>query len=521
VSIILCKKWIEQKLLSQHLLTGWLLAVVDKSSSAELTESINSMFQWYRKAVVCYVLLEDLNKDAALDVALEDGLSRCRWFTRGWTLQELLAPKQVEIFNEAWVHVGTKSDRAKAISKLTRLPTDVLLNETDILRVSIAERMSWASSRQTKRKEDLAYCLLGIFDVNMPLIYGEGEKAFRRLQEEIIKRSNDLTILVWDPALGSSANVPRYVGILAKSPVQFANSGDVTLGRFDHLEPEPEFSLTNRGLFLKDGFVLVSSSCRIDGNPPSRQYMLRARKYESDVGIFLRKLGPNSYCRLGRIPFTSTRLIDNTTNEDQEMVYIMTDVDHYRNIDDALELSRMYGIYVPEQNRLPEQSRMDMISAVPLLYWDHIDSCFLTAPSRITDFPMVLAVEFSLWAYGYREEIVVIIRDDEHEHKLYVFRSSDAVRDRDLLFRGRTRIEGISWEDLLMKSPQLDRMKDSIELYMVKDTLLVHFFLQGIDHPAGFTIIPPEHEPKPESVASTRLKYLVTSIGSQRSNASG
>jgi hypothetical protein len=233
------------------------------------------MFKWYRKAVVCYVVLEDLVEDTALDVTLGDRLSKCRWFTRGWTLQELLAPKRVEIFDNAWVHVGTKSDHAEAISELTRIPTDILLNKTDILRATIAERMSWASNRQTKRKEDLAYCLLGIFDVNMPLIYGEGEKAFRRLQEEIIKRSNDLTIFMWDPALGNSANVPTYVGILAKSPVQFANSTDVTISRYNN--GNPEFSLTNRGLFLKDGFRLGSGLCRIDGNPPSRQYVLFMR----------------------------------------------------------------------------------------------------------------------------------------------------------------------------------------------------------------------------------------------------
>jgi hypothetical protein len=502
--MILCKRWIEQGLLCQHLLTGWLLAVVDKSSSAELTESINSIFQWYREAVVCYVLLEDLTKDTVLDVTLGDGLSRCRWFTRGWTLQELLAPKLVEIFNEAWVHVGTKSDHTEAISEVTRILTDILLNKTDILRVSIAERISWASNRQTKRKEDLAYCLLGIFDVNMPLIYGEGEKAFRRLQEEIIKRSNDLTIFVWDPALGNSANLPEYVGILAKSPIQFANSGDVTFGQYRYRN-EPEFSLTNRGLFLKDRFELISGSCRIDGDPPSRQYMLLTRNIESNVGIFLRKLGPNSYCRLGRIPFTSIELIDNFIDEDQEMVYIATNVDD-SGIRHALSLSRRFGVHIPEQSHLSEQSRLDMISAVPLVYWDHVDSCFLVPPSRITDFPMVLAVEFSLWAYGYREEIVVIIR--RSERKLHVFRSSDAVRDRDLLFQGRTRIEGISWENLLTKSPQLNLMKNSVELYMVKDTIRVDFFLQH------------SHEPVPRAIAHDKLIYSVVSIGSQRSNAS-
>lgn len=491
------KRSIEQRLLCQHLLTGWLRAAVDKSSSAELTESINSMFQWYRKAVVCYVLLEDLTQDTAHDVVLGNGLSRCRWFTRGWTLQELLAPKLVEIFNKAWVRVGTKSNHAEAISRLTRIPTDVLLNKKDILRVSIAERMSWASNRQTKRKEDMAYCLLGIFDVNMPLIYGEGEKTFRRLQEEIIKRSNDLTIFMWDPALGNSANVPTYVGILAKSPVQFANSAVVTLSRYDNINPE--FSLTNRGLFLKDGFGLASDFCRIDGNPPSRQYVLFVRHDLSYIGIFLRKLGPNSYCRLGRIPFTNSRIFYNTMGEDQEMVYIATDVDD-SGILYALSLSRGPGVHIPEQSHLSEQSRLDMRSAVPLVFWDHVDSCFLAAPRSIVRFPMVLAVEFSLLAYGYREEIVVIIRREER--KLHVFRSSDAVRERDLLFRGKARIEGISWENLLTKSPQLDLMKNSVELDMVKDNFRVDFFLQQSRWPGS------------KAIANDKLMSSVVSIGS-------
>jgi hypothetical protein len=118
---------------------------------------------------------------------------------------------------------------------------------------------------------------------------------------------------------------------------------------------------------------------------------------------------------------------------------------------------------------------------------------------------MVLAVEFSLWAYGYLEEIVVIIR--RIERKLHVFRSSDAVRVRDLLFGGKTRIEGISWENLLKKSPQLDLMKDSVELYMVKDTIRVGFFLQNC--------------PGPRAVAHAKDELIssVVSVGSQRWNA--
>jgi hypothetical protein len=207
----------------------------------------------------------------------------------------------------------------------------------------------------------------------------------------------------------------------------------------------------------------------------------------------------SSYCRLGRTPFTNSTIIDNTIEEDQEMVYIATNEDD-SGIRHALNLSRGIGVHIPEH------SHLDMISAVPLVYWDHVDSCFLTVPNLLADLPMVLAVEFSLCAYGYREEIVVIIR--RNERKLHVFRSSDAVRVRDLLFQGRTRIEGISWENLLTKSPQLELLKDSVELYMVKDNLRVNFSLQYC----------PWTDSK--AIAYDELMSSIVSIGSQRSNAS-
>jgi hypothetical protein len=159
---------------------------VDKSSSAELTESINSMYRWYENAEICYVLLEDLSSE----IPPHEGLPQCRWFSRGWTLQELLAPRTVLFFNQHQRFVGTKSNQCELISSFTRITPFILLAGLEASTTTcVAAKMSWAAGRQTKRQEDAAYCLLGLFNVHMPLIYGEGDQAFQRLQEEIVNET--------------------------------------------------------------------------------------------------------------------------------------------------------------------------------------------------------------------------------------------------------------------------------------------------------------------------------------------
>jgi hypothetical protein len=150
------------------------------------------MFQWYQRADICLVYLSDLSPNSDID----DCMPRCRWFTRGWCLQELIAPKDVRFYNSSRQHIGDKSTtRLKGlISHITKIDQAVLSDAGLLPTLSVAQKMSWASHRVTTRLEDIAYCLLGIFEINMPMLYGEGEKAFLRLQEEIIKRSNDLSI---------------------------------------------------------------------------------------------------------------------------------------------------------------------------------------------------------------------------------------------------------------------------------------------------------------------------------------
>ncbi|KAH8594000.1 heterokaryon incompatibility protein-domain-containing protein [Bisporella sp. PMI_857] len=191
---------------------------IDKSSSTELTEAINSMFQWYKRAAICYVYLSDLESSADISTALKN----CRWFKRGWTLQELIAPYEVDFFDQNWYPRGSKKHLLDEISTVTGINSTVLTHSSPLSSVTVATRMSWAANRETTREEDVGYCLLGIFDVNMPLLYGEGPNSFKRLQEEIIKGTCDLSIFAWKarPDLNGQ-HTRRYSGILAESPKEF------------------------------------------------------------------------------------------------------------------------------------------------------------------------------------------------------------------------------------------------------------------------------------------------------------
>ena len=173
---------------------------IDKTSSTELSEAINSMFRWYSESEVCYAFLEDVPSDDALD-APNSPFRRARWHTRGWTLQELIAPPRVIFVYPdhagEWKQIGTRRALASLLHEITSIPSQVLNRTIRFHNLSIAERMSWASKRTTTRIEDEAYALMGLFRVNMPTIYGEGRQAFRRLQEEIMKQSFDSSLFAW------------------------------------------------------------------------------------------------------------------------------------------------------------------------------------------------------------------------------------------------------------------------------------------------------------------------------------
>ncbi|KAJ5527896.1 hypothetical protein N7513_012055 [Penicillium frequentans] len=253
---------------------------IDKSSSAEISETINSMFMHYEEAAVCLAYLADVPFGHALE---EPGspLDQSRWFTRGFTLQELIAPSEIIFLSQDWHEIGTKHSLRKALFRITRIDDDILMNQKSLECVSVARRMSWAAHRRTTRPEDIAYCLMGIFSVNMPMLYGEGStKAFLRLQEEIMKHSDDQSIFAW---VKTDASPSSLHGLMATSPANFAGCSDII--PYQDWVPREPYSMTNRGLQIalpltptKGGLYVALLDCP---SPPH---------YTGFLGIFLKRL---------------------------------------------------------------------------------------------------------------------------------------------------------------------------------------------------------------------------------------
>ena len=280
---------------------------IDKSSSAELQEAINSMFAWYRKSALCYAFLSDTQKPTGPCDPASFDINSSRWFTRGWTLQELLAPDFLYFYDASWNPLGSRNAFAKKISTATAIPVNCLAGpehgecdiypsdggafigiprtreriEDELQNTTVAARMSWAANRQTTRVEDEAYCLLGLFGINMPMLYGEGNKAFMRLQQEIMKTSDDATILTWgygmpvdreaymDISHGSAPDVHifryllwaqsrklRFRVPLAASPADYRFAGSLKICQDkDGQDLSLEFGISQRGLMLDGSFA--------------------------------------------------------------------------------------------------------------------------------------------------------------------------------------------------------------------------------------------------------------------------
>jgi hypothetical protein len=217
---------------------------IDKTSSTELSEAINSMYRWYRFSDVCYAYLADVPTNLGTKTT-EQAFYNSRWFTRGWTLQELVAPSSVIFFNQEWEDLGSKGSLEALIMEITSIHKEVLRDADKMQDFSVAQKMSWASKRKTTRAEDIAYCLLGIFGINMPMLYGEGDGAFIRLQEEIIRKTDDHSIFAWRGFPGS--DFKANLGLLAAIPAYFSGSGNII--RAKNLIATP-FSMTNKGIRL-------------------------------------------------------------------------------------------------------------------------------------------------------------------------------------------------------------------------------------------------------------------------------
>jgi len=234
---------------------------LDKRSSAELSEAINSMYRWYENSRVCYAYLHDVCDSS---FPTESDKSRYpnfngwpEWFSRGWTLQEMIAPNNVQFFNKDWRPLGDKRTFAPTLADITRVPQHILRDGLSYNRPCIAQIMSWAADRTTTRVEDRAYSLMGLLNVNMPMLYGEGSKAFHRLQLEIIRMSNDQSIFAW----GCDGRNGRTGSALADDPSFFQGCNEMELMDLDEFiqsckgEALPSiedrfgvFHITNRGI---------------------------------------------------------------------------------------------------------------------------------------------------------------------------------------------------------------------------------------------------------------------------------
>lgn len=295
------------------------------------------MFAWYRDSAKCYVYLNDVTiesytqddlpwlfgetdyhpanllgsdetpthksrdsvrplsmpheRDRPSTLEIYSDLAKSRWFTRGWTLQELLAPKQLEFYSKSWVYLGSLDDLVEPVSEIAKIQESVLRKQDRIESFSIACRMSWASRRKTTRIEDEAYCLLGLFEINMPLLYGEGAKAFIRLQKEIIQVSSDQSILVWQRSdavspFDSLFSFPALAWFVAR----FSNCQWIsTSGSLLH-NGRATFEVTHRG-FEMHGRVLNASDrpgCEyiildcVDVRHRERALALEARHFGGD-----------------------------------------------------------------------------------------------------------------------------------------------------------------------------------------------------------------------------------------------
>ena len=233
---------------------------IDKSSSTELEESIRSMFNWYRNSKICIVHL-------ANTIHLSD-LRRDPWFTRGWTLQELLAPKRVKFFGKSWQDITLDSinnDKDsylkvplwRIISSITRIPLPTLLDFTPGIDHA-RDAFVWVSNRKTTRIEDIAYCLIGLLGIPLSIAYGEGNMAFRRLQVEVLQHSHDMGLFAW---IGQPS---AYNSMLAEGPQCFSQSSCQS-----HLQPllmpksQTSRSVTNILLVLDPTHAFTNYGLRI------------------------------------------------------------------------------------------------------------------------------------------------------------------------------------------------------------------------------------------------------------------
>ncbi|KAK3681134.1 HET-domain-containing protein [Podospora appendiculata] len=363
---------------------------IDKTSSAELSEAINSMFMWYAGSAVCYAYLESRNTRI------------CRWFTRGWTLQELIAPQRMGFYNKNWVFQGEKATLSEELAEITKINRRVLGDGGLLPTISVAQRMSWAASRQTTRVEDLAYCLLGIFGVQIPLLYGEGSRAFIRLQEEIVKESNDLSLFAWR---APSPTSQKYCGILAESPRNFAECAEIE--HWGDPMYNNECVITSKGL----RFTPVPRRGLLELVETENHYYILSlqchhRGSKRDLGIYLQQHGCDLYTRMRPDSLSETLI---TPKSKDRIFYFTKSVSPVMSV--TLQSSHRHAIDMSPAWRalknihfMPDENRFELAG-----HWDTQRLLFLTQGMTyftchaaltyydVVELPMTLVIKPSIW----------------------------------------------------------------------------------------------------------------------------
>ncbi|OTA54508.1 HET-domain-containing protein [Hypoxylon sp. EC38] len=410
---------------------------IDKTSSAALSEAINSMFQWYRDSFICYAYLSDLSIDL-LDSdkdegnTMESGFSNCRWFTRGWTLQELIAPKALDFYDCKWRFLGTKANLREEVSSITGIDVDVLEDIQLLPNIPIARRMSWASKRKTTRAEFIANTSR------------EGHMAFIRLQEEILRNVDDLSLFAWTVQTDGENGIDRPIlpvtltggtgraaqrlnkmccylsvnlvratsgvvliaspgseqhycigirGVLARSPSEFAGCGELK-----HItnpgRRTGEFSMTNRGLKIKT--ILGSDrglSCSFLGL--SCAWSTRDEGYE--VAICLMKI-ETRYVRERAFEIYTTPREHGIKETPLSTIYIKKDVAEK----EARDINNQRNAGLGFEFNLPKDYKACNILAYPRRSWKASSNTFRTHTRGL----LIAYLESSLDVEGWRFLVV-------------------------------------------------------------------------------------------------------------------
>ncbi|KAI5358153.1 Putative heterokaryon incompatibility [Septoria linicola] len=370
-----------QQAIADSLPFAWVdTCCINKESSAELSEAINSMFRWYSNAAVCYAYLTDvdiggvnLSSTAAKATQFRALLKNSRWLTRGWTLQELIAPERTVFYDKNWHAIGdsTISNLQVAIADLTGIDTALLRDRRLLQGLPIGKRLSWAAERRTTREEDEAYSLLGILELNMPLLYGEGPRALLRLQEDVLNTTTDQSILHWTPTH------PSHVGLLMAPEVNcFKHCGEL-LHRPDVFEDESHevvsnglrISLPMRNLPNESGVHVAALNCKTF-----------TRQYDQAV-LELRNIRPMHLAQ------TATRTDIYEVVRDQISPRFQPQSDWHNSDgswkDDVILVKAIILKHsVSSVLRFDDNGQTDVVSAYPPHCWDHRRKQFFVLGNR-------------------------------------------------------------------------------------------------------------------------------------------